>query len=351
MTTSMTNPAPVFGRTAGGLLAARLEDHSWIAVPARSLVLMNPPFSAAVHVKGRVRDAALRHMRSTLTRFVPGGRLVAITGANCSPHDPAWQDAFADLQHAGTFVFTAAIAGKVFAPHGTAIATRLTVIDRLPAADPHAFAEPRRLAPDVASLLDWILADLPPRPDCTPSIPVPIVGRQEGRTFGAQQGRPAVVAALPNGGVPSPEGTELEYETLDSTPADAVQLSEEQYPTAKRPCSPQLTARALVWRFSRSVMMRRAVSRQTFPVSVGSAPRVVRSNSLMPSLSSSCMTLRLSVACFTLSLEAVPEKLRRSADISAYRSWRISMVTLVRHSLLHTVSMRPNSATLATKID
>jgi hypothetical protein len=34
--TTMTNPAPVFGRTAGGLLAARLEDHCWIAVPART---------------------------------------------------------------------------------------------------------------------------------------------------------------------------------------------------------------------------------------------------------------------------------------------------------------------------
>ena len=36
MMTIVTNPAPVFGRTAGGLLAARLEDHSWIAVPART---------------------------------------------------------------------------------------------------------------------------------------------------------------------------------------------------------------------------------------------------------------------------------------------------------------------------
>jgi predicted RNA methylase len=194
-----------------------------------SLVLMNPPFSAAVHVKGRVRDAALRHMRSALARLAPGGRLVAITGANCSPHDPAWQDAFAELQHAGTLVFTAAIAGKVFAPHGTAIATRLTVIDKLPAADPLAFPEPRGMAPDVASLLDWILTDLPPRPDCTPSVPVPIVGRQDGRANGMQHGRPAVVAVPLKGNVPSPERTELEYETLESAPADTVQLGEAIY--------------------------------------------------------------------------------------------------------------------------
>ena len=36
MKTPRTNPAPVFGRTAGGLLAASLEDHSWIAVPVRT---------------------------------------------------------------------------------------------------------------------------------------------------------------------------------------------------------------------------------------------------------------------------------------------------------------------------
>ena len=208
--------------------AAQIDDFLELDL-SPSLVLMNPPFSAAVHVKGRVRDAALRHMRSAFARLAPGGRLVAITGANCSPHDPAWQDAFAELQQAGTLVFTAAIAGKVFAPHGTAIATRLTVIDKLPAADPLAFPEPRGMAPDVASLLDWILADLPPRPDCTPSVPVPIVGRQDGRANGMQHGRPAVVAVPLKGNVPSPERTELEYETLESAPADTVQLGEAIY--------------------------------------------------------------------------------------------------------------------------
>jgi 16S rRNA G1207 methylase RsmC len=47
-----------------------------------TVVLMNPPFSAAVHVEGRVADAALRHISSALARLAEGGRLVAITGAN-----------------------------------------------------------------------------------------------------------------------------------------------------------------------------------------------------------------------------------------------------------------------------
>ena len=45
-------------------------------------------------------DAALRHISSALSRLTDGGRLVAITGANCAPDNPAWTDAFVRL--AGT---------------------------------------------------------------------------------------------------------------------------------------------------------------------------------------------------------------------------------------------------------
>ena len=51
------------------------------------------------------------------------------------PDNPAWRDAFVRLQERGRVVFSAAIAGAVFAKHGTTIETRLTVIDRLPADD------------------------------------------------------------------------------------------------------------------------------------------------------------------------------------------------------------------------
>ena len=92
-------------------------------------------------------DAALRHIRSALARLADGGRLVAITGANFAPDDPAWTDAFIALQERGTVVFTAPIAGAVYARHGTVIDTRLTVIDKRPAADPAAFPRsPRRRA-------------------------------------------------------------------------------------------------------------------------------------------------------------------------------------------------------------
>src|SRR3546814_2591624 len=99
-----------------------------------------------------MKDAALRHISSALARLAPGGRLVAITGASCAPDNPAWTDAFARLQERGRVVFSAAIDGQVYAKHGTTIDTRLTVTDRVPAADPTAFPVSPGVAPDTATL-------------------------------------------------------------------------------------------------------------------------------------------------------------------------------------------------------
>jgi hypothetical protein len=84
--------------------AASIHDHLDLAVRP-SVVLMNPPFSVAAHVEGRVADAALRHVTSALARLTEGGRLVAITGASLSPDNPVWRDGFIHLQHRGRVVF------------------------------------------------------------------------------------------------------------------------------------------------------------------------------------------------------------------------------------------------------
>src|SRR6266436_5551662 len=112
--------------------AAHIDDHLDAAITP-SVVLMNPPFSVVAIVDRRMADAVLRHITSALARLPEGGRLVAITGASCSPGNPVWRDAFIQLQERGRVVFSAAIAGAAFAKHGTTIETRLTVIDRLPA--------------------------------------------------------------------------------------------------------------------------------------------------------------------------------------------------------------------------
>ena len=128
-----------------------------------SVVLMNPPFSAAVHVDRQMADAALRHVGSALARLPEGGRLVTITGANVAPDNPAWTDSFKRLQEQGRVVFSAAIDGAVYAKHGTSIDTRLTVIDRVPADDVGIFVASTGIAPDLPTLLDWVIEHVPPR--------------------------------------------------------------------------------------------------------------------------------------------------------------------------------------------
>jgi predicted RNA methylase len=142
--------------------AAHINDHLDAGITP-TVVLMNPPFSAAVHVDRQVADAALRHVGSALARLPEGGRLVAITGAGVAPDNPAWTDSFTRMQEHGRVVFSAAIDGAVYAKHGTAIDTRLTVIDRVPAEDVASFPACPGVAPDLPTLLGWVLKDIPPR--------------------------------------------------------------------------------------------------------------------------------------------------------------------------------------------
>src|SRR5713101_1980382 len=142
--------------------AAHIHDHLDAAIHP-SVVLMNPPFSAAAHVDGRVADAALRHISSALARLTDGGRLTAITGASLSPDNPSWRDGFVRLQERGRVVFSAAIDGRVYARHGTTTETRLTVIDRIPAEDPTVFPTSQAIATDLTMLLDWVTHLVPAR--------------------------------------------------------------------------------------------------------------------------------------------------------------------------------------------
>src|SRR5712691_1395322 len=152
--------------------AAHIHDHLDTAIRP-SVVLMNPPFSVAAHVDGRVSDAALRHISSALARLTDGGRLVAITGASLSPDNPTWRDGFVRLQERGRVVFSAAVDGRVYARHGTTTETRLTVIDRLPADDPATFRRSPGMAATAAELLDWVVRLVPARPPVVGASAVP----------------------------------------------------------------------------------------------------------------------------------------------------------------------------------
>ncbi|MCD1635502.1 strawberry notch family protein [Martelella mediterranea] len=205
--------------------AAQIDDYlDTSAVP--SVVLMNPPFSVMVNVSGRMADAAYRHVNSALARLAPGGRFVTITGANFAPDTPKWRDSFARLQEHGRVVFTAAIDGAVYTRHGTTIDTRVTVIDKIAADDPNAFPASRDIAPDVATLLGWIEADLPPRqPVSLPAVSAQRVTPSRS-TSAAPRNRGGVSIAS---SISDPTGEELSYETVDWTPPPGGHLTDAIY--------------------------------------------------------------------------------------------------------------------------
>jgi predicted RNA methylase len=205
--------------------AAQIDDYLDLGVTP-SVVLMNPPFSALVHVDRQMAGAALRHISSAFARLPEGGRLVAITGASCAPDNPNWAEHFIRLQERGRVVFSAAIDGAVFARHGTTIDTRLTVIDRLPAADPTIFPASPGIAADVATLLGWVTTMVPPRLPITATVSVPSAARPMiVRAPRAVAARPIPLPARTS----DPEVLELAYETVEWKPLEGRSLTEALY--------------------------------------------------------------------------------------------------------------------------
>ncbi|MET3616022.1 putative RNA methylase [Rhizobium aquaticum] len=233
--------------------AAHIDDYLDRSIRP-TVVLMNPPFSAGVHVEGRMADAAWRHLASAFARLAPGGRLVAITGSSLSPDNPKWRDAFVRLQERSTVLFSAAIDGSAYARHGTTMETRLTVIDKIPSVVPVTLVASHGVAPDLETLLSWITG-LPPRLPSTASNSIGALSNGILRACAAKMAarkaadtfRPAAVTAPT--GRPSPavrasrpvsqptirvddEIVELSYELRNEAPsarADAVDGIYEPY--------------------------------------------------------------------------------------------------------------------------
>ena len=211
--------------------AAHIHDHLDAGLRP-SVILMNPAFSAAAHVEGRVADAALRHVGSALARLAEGGRLLAITGANLSPDNPAWREEFIRLQERGRVAFSAAIDGRVYARHGTSVDTRLTVIDRIPAENPAAFPQALGIAPDAITLLDWAIRHVPARPPVANSSAnrsAALASRVPAKA-GARMA-PRVPASAPQPILVPDAAAELAYEACDWTPAVGVLISRRGAPT------------------------------------------------------------------------------------------------------------------------
>src|SRR3984893_13495288 len=217
--------------------AEQIHDHLDPAIRP-SVVLMNPPFSASPNVEGGLPEAPVRHVGSALARLADGGRLVAVTGHNVGPDQPAWRESFVRLQQNGRVVFTATLAGQAYARHGTTIDTRLMVIDRIPAEDPRAFPPSPGMAPNAADLLDWVARLVPPRAPITGASPLPSSGIVAPVRAIALRPKPSLPQLNPGSGpgqvlvkrpASAPDIVELAYETRDWTPGATVRLTASLY--------------------------------------------------------------------------------------------------------------------------
>ncbi len=140
-----------------------------------TVVIMNPPFSATPGVHRIRHDADLHHVRSAFSMLPPGGRIAAVTSANCVPGDSDWNGAFGRLDPPARVVFTMAVDGRVYARRGTGFDTRLTVLDRT--GRPGIEVDPGTRAETVAELLDAVIARVPPRLPVEVRTTVAVPGR------------------------------------------------------------------------------------------------------------------------------------------------------------------------------
>ena len=128
---------------------------------APSVVLMNPPFSVSPGVNRMRHDADLRHLRSAFSMLPVGGRLAAITSANCMPGDAAWADAFERLD--ACVVFSTVIDGRAYARRGTTFDTRLTVLDKGGENRDSLTIDTQTRVTGAAELLAAVAGQVPPR--------------------------------------------------------------------------------------------------------------------------------------------------------------------------------------------
>ena len=142
--------------------ASSIDDRLDASV-SPSLIIMNPPFSAALGVEGRYKAAMGQHVLSALDRLQPDGRLVVVSGANFSQANTAFRSAFKRIGEIATIRFSAPIAGRVYARHGTTTETRLTVIDKREGLTPDLTAAYHDQAESSQALLALVQAHCPPR--------------------------------------------------------------------------------------------------------------------------------------------------------------------------------------------
>ena len=129
-----------------------------------SVVVMNPPFSASPHLDERRAVATWKHLSSAFRRLRVGGRLVAITADWFSPERPEWRPAFERLsERGGRCLLTVPVAAGAFARHGTGVAIRLTVLDKLAGELADLLPRSHATVQNAVALLALVRTHVPPR--------------------------------------------------------------------------------------------------------------------------------------------------------------------------------------------
>lgn len=187
-----------------------------------SVVLMNPPFSAQAHVAGCVRGTDMLHLSSALSRLAPGGRLVAITSQACTPAHADYAETFLQLAPVSRVVFSASLNPRFFRAHGTSIATRLTVIDKISSA-PDFVPQFHEDVPDTAHLLHLIQTQLPPRQPLEGQVHASVPGFSDLSVFATKsKPRATLQCKTSTSHTPDVPITELHYEIVDDTAPKAA---------------------------------------------------------------------------------------------------------------------------------
>ncbi len=158
-------------------------------LPKPTVVLLNPPFSRSV---GRGADdlAALRHLQAAIRRVAKGGRVVAIM--------PDWFAPSARLKAAyeavltGCTVRTSLRLEHCYRKHGTDIAVRLYVIDKVAGGTSHTVIQ----RSSVAGFLDAVT--VPPRASLVADTPIAALPVPKPSLFGAARQAKATVARTYN---------------------------------------------------------------------------------------------------------------------------------------------------------
>ena len=141
---------------------AELIDDLLCAACQPSLVLMNPPFGRS-EGRGADRYAAARHVEAALSRLATGGRLVAIMPESFGAFGSG-RELRAKIDRRFCLRLDLLVAPGAFARHGTGVATRLVVYDKIEPVDGAVRGQVERLDQALA-LIETVAVRVSPRPE------------------------------------------------------------------------------------------------------------------------------------------------------------------------------------------